>query len=506
VSLTDHQRLLSHVHPPGWRNPAPQSLYDLVVIGGGTAGLVCAAGAAGLGARVALIERGRLGGDCLNTGCIPSKALLRSARVVGEAHAGGGVGVAAEAHVDFAAVMVRLRARRADIAPHDSAARLAALGVDVFFGQASFSGRSSIRVDQSLAHPGDAPRDPASHRPIELAFRRAVIATGSRPATPAIAGLADVPFFTNETIFDLQEQPPDLIVLGGGPIGCELSQAFARLGTRVTLIEHSPQVLPREDEDAAATVAAALVSDRVEIRLRTRVTSVQRDPRGVRIVADSGEAVASQLLVATGRAPNLDALELSAAGVAADADGVRVSDRMRTTNHRIYASGDVASKYKFTHAADALSRIVLQNALFFGRKSASALVVPWCTFTDPEVAHVGIHQRDAVAGTATITIPLRQVDRAIVDDEVEGFVRIHHRRGRIAGATIVAPAAGEMIGSIAYAMQNGHTLDRLSAIIFPYPTRSLALRQAGDAYRRTKLTPRARTVLEYYFRLGRRSR
>ena len=503
--MLDDDRLRSHVRPPDWPNPTPKRLYDLVVIGGGTAGLVCAAGAAGLGARVALIERARLGGDCLNTGCVPSKALLRSARVVGEARAGGRVGVAAESHVHFAAVMARMRARRADIAPHDSASRLAALGIDVFFGQASFTGRAAVRVDPVESQPADEAQAPSSLR-AELTFRRAVVATGSRPAIPAIAGLADVPFLTNETIFELQEQPADLVVLGGGPIGCELSQAFARLGTRVTLLEHSAQLLPHEDEDAAAVVAAALAGDGVDVRLRTGVTSVHRADGGIRIVADGGEVIASRLLVATGRAANVDGLQLQVAGVVADADGIRVSDRMRTANRRIYASGDVASKYKFTHAADALSRIVLQNALFFGRKRASALVVPWCTFTDPEVAHVGIHSREAVDGAATVTIPLREVDRAIVDDEIEGFVRIHHRRGRISGATVVAPAAGEMIGAIAYAMQNGHTLDRLAGIVFPYPTRSLALRQAGDAYRRTKLTAGARTVLKYYFRLGRRSR
>src|SRR5688572_13784321 len=265
--LDDHdRRLLGHVRPPDWVNPSPKAMYDLVVIGGGTAGLVCAAGAAGLGARVALVERLRLGGDCLNTGCVPSKALIRSARVVGAAHAGGEVGVAADTQVDFRAVMSRLRARRADIAPHHSAARLASLGVDVFFDEASFSDPRTVSVGRAA-----------------LRFRRAVIATGSRPAVPPIPGLADTPFFTSETLFDLTERPGRLAVLGGGPIGCEMAQAFARLGSQLTLFEGAPQLLPHEDGDAAAIVTDALTADGVDVRVSTRVTGVSRSPGGHRI-------------------------------------------------------------------------------------------------------------------------------------------------------------------------------------------------------------------------------
>ena len=492
----DDGRLLAHVRPADWKNPAPDAVYDLVVIGGGTAGLVCAAGAAGLGARVALVERARLGGDCLNTGCVPSKALLRSARVVGEMRSAAGVGVAATAHADFPAVMRRLRARRADIAPNDSASRLSSLGVDVFFGHAAFSGTRTVTVSPAAAAGGAAP--------VALRFRKAVIATGSRPAVPTIPGLEDVPFLTNETLFDLREQPPTLIVLGGGPIGCEIAQAFARLGTRVTLIERAPQLLPREDSDAAAIAGGALARDGVDVRVAAAATAVSRADVGVRVALDGHDIVGGALLVAIGRTPNIEGLGLDVAGVASDDDGIRVSDRMRTTNPRVYASGDVAFAFKFTHAADAVSRMVIQNALFFGRKRASSLVVPWCTFTDPEVAHVGLTSSDAARQQCdTITIPLHDVDRAVVDDEDEGFVRVHHRRGRILGATVVAPAAGELIGLITYAMQHGHGLGDLSATVFPYPTRSLALRQAGDAYRRTTLTPGLRKALGYYFRLGR---
>ena len=479
------RRLLQHVRPPDWINPAPQSKYHLVVIGGGTAGLVAAAGAAGLGARVALVERSRLGGDCLNTGCVPSKALIRSARVAGVARGGSAVGVPAEARVDFAAVMSRLRARRADIAPHDSAARLASLGVDVFFGDATFTDPRTIAVGGAA-----------------LRFDRAVIATGSRPAAPPIPGLADVAFHTSETLFDLTEQPSHLAVLGGGPVGCEMAQAFARLGTRVTLFEAGPQLLPQEDADAAAIVSAALAADGVELRLSTRVTRASREDGGALVEYDGGRAACDALLVATGRTANTGGLGLDAAGVAHDDDGIRVDATLRSTNRRVFAAGDVATRYKFTHAADALARIVIQNALFFGRKRADRLVIPWCTFTDPEVAHVGLNAAQAVARqAATLTVPLDEVDRALVDDETAGFVRIHHASGRMLGATIVAPGAGEMIGTIAYAMRKGGTLADLAATVFPYPTLSIAFRQAGDIYRRTSLTPRVRALLGSYFRL-----
>jgi pyruvate/2-oxoglutarate dehydrogenase complex dihydrolipoamide dehydrogenase (E3) component len=454
-----------------------------VVIGGGTAGLVCAAGAAGLGARVALVERSRLGGDCLNTGCVPSKALLRSARVVGAARAGTPVGVTADTRVDFAAVMTRLRARRADIAPHDSAARLASLGVDVFFGEGAFADARSVSVGGAT-----------------LQFRRAVIATGSRPAVPPIPGLAESSYLTSETLFDLTEQPRQLVVLGGGPVGCEMAQAFARLGSRVTLFEAAPQLLPHEDGQAAAIVNSALAADGVDVRLSSRVTRAARGGAITRLEFADGEIVADAVLVATGRKANTEGLGLAAAGVAHDDDGIQVSPALRTTNLRIFAAGDVASRFKFTHAADALARIVIQNALFFGRRRADRIVIPWCTFTDPEVAHVGITAAEASAQQAlTITVPLGDVDRSIVDDETAGFVRIHHRSGRILGATIVAPSAGEMIGTLTFAMRKGAGLGDLAATVFPYPTLSMALRQVGDAYRRGSLTPRLRRLLDGYF-------
>jgi pyruvate/2-oxoglutarate dehydrogenase complex dihydrolipoamide dehydrogenase (E3) component len=492
ASDTHDRRLLSHVRPPGWQNPPPHALYDLVVIGGGTAGLVCAAGAASLGARVALVEKWRLGGDCLHTGCVPSKALLRSARAIGEARAGTRVGVHGDAQVDFSAVMARLRARRADIAPHDSAARLTSLGVDVFFGHATFSGPRTITV---RANDPDGPNDPNV-----LTFRKAVIATGSRPAVPPIPGLRDIPFLTSETVFDLADQPRRLLVLGGGAVGCEMAQAFARLGTRVTLIETQARLLSHEDGDAAEIVRTALAADGVEVRTGVRITAVSGVPAGIRIADERGEVTGDAVLVATGRVANADRLGLDAAGVQRDEDGVRVNDHLRTSNPRVYASGDVASRYKFTHAADAMSRIVVQNALFPVRKRMSGLVIPWCTFTDPELAHVGLTSAAAGGDVQTITVRLQDVDRAVVDEATAGFVRIHHRRGTIVGATMVGPAAGELIGTIAYAMQTRASVADLAGVVFPYPTLSLALRQAGDAYRRERLTPRVRKAFALYFR------
>lgn len=490
---TDAERL-SHVRPATWTNPTPAPVYDLVVIGGGTAGLVCAMGAAGLGARVALVERHLLGGDCLNTGCVPSKALLRSARVVGEWRRGPALGITAdEVRVDFAHVMARVRARRAAVAAHDAAERLRAAGVDVFFGDAGFVDRRSVGV-------GDR----------RLRFRRAVIATGSRPAVPPLAGLDAVPFLTNESIFELRAQPRRLLVIGAGPIGCELGQAFARFGSSVTLIDQAERLLPRDDPDAAIILARHLERDGVRLVLGARIERADSDAGAVRLMLAGGHAGVGRacllhgdaLLVAAGRVPNVDGLDLDVAGVRAGPGGVEVDERLQTSNPRVYASGDVCSDFKFTHAADALSRLVLQNALFFGRRSAGALVIPWVTYTDPEVAHVGVTSGEASRSggrLATITVPLSEIDRAIVDEETDGFVRVYHEKGRLRGCTIVAPHAGELIGEAVYVLTHGGSLTALSATIHPYPTASEALRTAGDSYRRQALTPRVRRWLTRYF-------
>jgi len=494
-----NRMLADNVHPSSWANPKPSGRYNLVVVGGGTAGLVTAAGAAGLGARVALVEREHLGGDCLNVGCVPSKALVRAARAAHAVQAGKDLGAhAGTLTVDFGEVMARMRRLRASLSPNDSAARFRSLGVDVYFGQASFSGRDEVTV--------------AGER---LRFARAVIATGARATGLPIPGLAEAGFLTNETVFSLTERPARLLVIGAGPVGCELAQAFSRFGSQVTLFEVAAHVLPREDPDAAAILERRLVAE--GIRLHCGVTIVAVERRGgesvIRFTGGEGgaaprEAAGDAILLGVGRAPNLEGLGLEAAGVAYERNGVTVNDRLETSNPAIYAAGDICSPYKFTHAADAMARIAIQNALFFGRKKVSSLVIPWATYTDPEIAHVGLYPHEAKERgfeLASFTIELKDVDRAVLDGATEGFARAHVIRGsdKLAGVTIVAEHASELIAEATLAMTNGLGLAALSSTIHPYPTQAEALRKLGDAYNRTRLTPFAARLLRTVLRLRR---
>jgi len=492
----DHDKLLlENVRPAGWQNPKPAERYNLVVLGAGTAGLVTAAGAAGLGAKVALVERAEMGGDCLNVGCVPSKALLRCARAFADVRdaAGFGVAVPQAAHVDFAAVMERMRKLRASLSPVDSASRFRSLGVDVFFGDARFSGSDAVEVGGK-----------------RLRFRKAVIATGARAAALPIPGLAESGYLTNETVFSLAELPRRLAVIGAGPIGCELAQAFARFGSRVTLLEVAPQILIREDPDAAARIERALVDDGITIFAGCKVKSIRRqhDERVLEIeLKDRALQVqADAVLLGVGRAPNVEGLNLEAAGVAYDAQrGVQVNELLQTTNPRVYAAGDVCSAFKFTHAADAMARVAIRNALFFGRAKASSLTIPWCTYTDPEIAHVGLYEKEAREkgiDVVTFTQDLAEVDRAVLDGETDGFVRVHLRKGsdEILGATIVARHAGEMLGEITLAMVAKIGLGKIADTIHTYPTQALAIKKVGDAYNRTRLTPRVKRLFEGWFK------
>lgn len=493
-----HNRaLVENVRPPRWRNPDPAGRYNLVVVGAGTAGLVTAAGAAGLGAKVALVEKHLMGGDCLNVGCVPSKGLIRAARAAAAVREAGGFGVWVPdgARVDFSSVVERMRRLRARISANDSVRRYAQLGVDVFIGEGRFVGGDVLEVDGK-----------------RLRFTKAVIATGARAAVPPIPGLAEAGCLTNETLFSLTKLPRRLAVIGAGPIGCEMSQAFRRFGAEVFLLEAGPRILPREDTDAAERVQRAFARDDVRTLFGVKILGVERAEHEKRIRlarAEKEETIAvDEILLGVGRAPNVENLGLEAAGVAYDRQGVRVDDFLRTTNPRIYAAGDVCFAYKFTHTADALARIAIQNALFMGRKRASALAIPWCTYTDPEIAHVGLHEKDAREKgirIRTFVQEFSEVDRAILDGEDDGFVKVHVRAGtdRIVGATIVAAHAGDMISEISVAMAGGVGLGRLSGVIHPYPTQAEAIRKTGDAYQRARLTPLVKGLLGVWLRWSR---
>jgi len=494
-----NSELAANVHPTAYRNPTPAHRYNLVVIGAGTAGLVTAAGAAGLGARVALVEKHLMGGDCLNVGCVPSKAVIRASRAAADVKGAGafGVGVPAGTEIDFSRAMERMRAIRARISHHDSVERFTKeLGVDVFLGEGRFAGPDRIEVEGA-----------------QLRYKRAVIATGTRAAAPEIPGLAEAGFLTNETVFSLVSRPRRLAVIGGGPIGSELAQAFQRLGCDVTLLHDREHLLEREDPDAAALVQQALVRDGVRLVLKAAILRVERkgDEKVLHYRSEDGssDCVVDEILVGAGRQPNVLGMELERAGVAYDEKlGVRVDDHLRTTSPRIYAAGDVCMSWKFTHAADFAARIVIQNALFpslRGGRKLSALNMPWCTYTAPEIAHVGLYEHEANARgipTTTFLRPFSEVDRAVCDGEEEGFVKIHVRKGsdEIVGATIVAPHAGDMISEISVAMAGRLGLSRLANVIHPYPTQAEAIRQIGDLYNRTRLTPWVKALFRAWLR------
>ena len=492
LPLDEHnRRLRRNVHPTDWVNPIPDGRYNLVVVGAGTAGLVAAAGAAGLGAKVALVERHLMGGDCLNVGCVPSKALIRAGRAAADARAATRFGVRGvdAVSVDFAAAMERMRRLRAEISPHDSAARFRDLGVDVYLGSGAFVGPDVLEVGGR-----------------ELRFKKAVIATGARASVPPIPGLDEAGYLTNETVFSLTELPRRLAVFGAGPIGCELAQAFARFGSEVTLLEASSRILGREDRDAAAAVERSLRGDGVLLRCGAEVEHARRDGEETVLTLAAEGAAPEELrvdavLVSVGRAPNVEGLGLEAAGVRYGKAGVEVDDRLRTTNPRIFAAGDICSRFQFTHAADALARIAIRNALFLGRAKASSLTMPWCTYTDPEVAHVGLYEAEAAERGIEITTfiqELSEVDRAVLDGEDEGFVRVHVRKGtdRIVGATVVARHAGDMLSEITLAMAGGLGLKGIAGTIHPYPTQAEAIKKLGDAYSRTRLTPLVKGLFE----------
>jgi pyruvate/2-oxoglutarate dehydrogenase complex dihydrolipoamide dehydrogenase (E3) component len=491
----DDRRLVDLVHPSDWTNPKPPRRYDLLVIGGGTAGLVTAIGGASRGAKVALCERSLLGGDRLVYGCVPSKALLRSAHLAHEVQEAAALGVeSGDVEVDFASVLERVRRLRADLAPQDAATRARDAGVDVHLGEARFVASDAVEC--------------AGQR---LRFRRAVIASGGRTRIPAIPCLETAGYLTNATVFGLGRAPPRLAVIGGGPVGCELAQGMARLGLEVTLFHEANRLLPRDDPEASDVLGSVLEGE-LELHLGTQVTRVEVSASGKRVHAERlGEAVSvevDEILLATGRVPALEHLGLEAAGIRLEGGHPAIDDHLRTSNHRVFVAGDAAGRWAFTHAADAMARLALQNALFLGGKRVSALHMPWCTYTEPEVAHVGLGAEEAYGAggrIVTLTTEMSANDRAVVDEQTEGFARMHAdaRSGRVLGATLVSRHAGESIGEAALAIRLGLKMGALAETIHPYPTQAEAWRKLGDLWNARRLTSGARGVLKAFLAVQR---
>lgn len=496
----EHNRqLIDNVHPPEWVNPEPTGRYNIVVIGAGTAGLVTAAIAAGLGAKVALIEKHLMGGDCLNVGCVPSKGVIRASRAWAEVRRADefGLHVPDGVKYDFAAAMARMRRLRARISHTDSAQRYKSLGVDVFLGEGRFAGSDTVEVNGKT-----------------LKFVKAAICTGARAIALPIPGLVEAGFLTNETVFALTELPKRLAVIGAGPIGCEMAQAFARFGSRVTVFEQECRILPREDAEAAEVVRQSMVRDGVEFTCSAKIVGVSRRGLEKTIQYESGgeskEVVADEILVGIGRAPNVEGLGLEVVGVEFDKRvGVKVNPRLQTTNARIYAAGDISFPFKFTHTADALAQIVIQNALFphpfgLGYATTDSLIIPWCTFTEPEIAHVGMYETDAKAKgleVETYTYKLDEVDRAILDGEDEGFARVHLQRGtdKILGATIVAAHAGDLINEFSVLMKAGLGAKVIAGTIHPYPTQAEVNKKVVNVWRKAHFTEGKKNVLKKLF-------
>ena len=464
---------------------------DLCVIGAGSGGLAVAAGAAQMGAEVVLVERGAMGGDCLNFGCVPSKSLLAAARVADFWRRGAALGIAyAPPQIDFAAVAESVQRVIASIAPNDSEERFAGLGVRVLRAEARFTSPRTVRAGE-----------------IEIRPRRFVIATGSQPMVPAIPGLGGVPYLTNETVFANRELPDHLIIIGGGPIGIEMAQAHRRLGARVTVIDVGP-LLPRDDPELAASLTERLSEEGIDTRPRTEIAAVEHDGEAVAIRLASGERIAgSHLLVAAGRRPSIEALDLSAAGIAATVKGILVDARLRTTNRRAFAIGDVAGGPQFTHIALYHAGIVIRNALFHLPAKVDYRALPWVTYTDPELAQVGLTEAAARAADRSVRVlrwHFAENDRAQTERETEGLVKIMTRgNGLIPGASILGAGAGDLILPWALAISQKLKIGALANLIVPYPTRNEASkRAAGSYYTPTLFSPRTRRLVRFLARFG----
>jgi pyruvate/2-oxoglutarate dehydrogenase complex dihydrolipoamide dehydrogenase (E3) component len=468
--------------------------FDIVVIGGGAGGLVVAAGGAALGAKVAVVERHRLGGDCLWAGCVPSKSLIKSARIAYEMrHADRWALAPADPQPDLARVMERVGRVIKGIEPNDSPERFRGLGVDVVFGSGKFVAPDAFEVDGR-----------------RLTARAFVIATGSRPAMPRIAGIEATPCLTNETVFDLREPVPSLIVIGAGPIGCELAQAFRRLGSEVTAIDAAPQILPREDPDLAAVVHQQLGAEGIRHHLGAAIIGAGGRSGDVRVTVRTADGTSvvvagSHLLIAAGRAANVEGLGLDAAGVRLDQGRLIVDDRLRTTNRNIYAIGDAAGGYQFTHVAEHHAGIVLRQAIFRMKWAKPSAVVPWCTYTDPELARVGLSETEARQRGVEHRVyrfAFDEIDRARAEDETEGFAKIvTDPKGRLLGAAIVGAHAGELIAECVLALSKGMRAGDLTGVIHAYPTLAQINRRVADQRLKEGLTPSSKRWIQRIFGL-----
>ncbi len=463
--------------------------YDLCIIGGGAAGLVTAAGAASLGAKVLLIEKHKLGGDCLYTGCVPSKTLIHSAGIANSITTAQRFGLSAVLDpIDQNAVMQRVADVIKTIEPNDSPERFRAMGVEVVFAEAQFIAKDRLLVDGR-----------------EVSARKFVLATGSRPFIPAIPGIENIDYLTNETIFNVSENIEHLIVVGSGAIGCEMAQAFARLGIKVSLISSSV-ILPREDPDMSAVVEQQFVADGIELHLNTRVSLIEKAMSGIRVYLDDSIMLeGSHLLVATGRRANIEKMGLDKAGVQTKKNRLVIDARLRTSNNKIFACGDVAGPYLFTHMAEHQAGIVLRNTLFHLPAKAQHNNIPWCTFTSPELARVGLSEQQAQQSGMVYRVysfPFSELDRAITDGQTNGIAKIiTTAKGKLLGACIVGPHAGELISEYVLALSQGLNISALSNAIHIYPTLAQINRRVADQRMKESLTPNRKKWIKRLFRL-----
>ncbi|WAH42425.1 dihydrolipoyl dehydrogenase [Alicyclobacillus fastidiosus] len=453
--------------------------YDLTVIGGGSAGLTIASGAASFGARVALIEKDKMGGDCLNYGCVPTKALIRSATVAATVRQSEKYGIKISGlEVDFSAVVGRMRQVVNKIAEHDSPERFRSMGVDVLLGQAEFKNANELRIGDNT-----------------ISSKKIVIATGSRAAVPPIPGLSETGFITNVEALQLDALPKSLVILGGGPIGLEFAQVFARLGASVTVIEMFPQLLPREDAEAAEIVRGSLVNEGIHFMLGSKVVQAKARENGKVVVVEKDgnqvEVACEEIFVATGRQPNVEIPGLHTIGIETGKTEIVVDSNLRTSVPHIFAAGDVKGGLQFTHVAGYEGKVVVRNTLFPIKQHVDYRFVPWTIYTDPEIAHVGLTEREARDRNGQVyvyTAPFQEVDRAVIDGEAEGFVKVvADKKGRIIGAHVVGEHAGELIQELVFAMHQQIPIGKISEVIHAYPTKVEGLRKAADMYWKERL-------------------